>query len=111
MDAGAADSRALKLYGVKDCHRVDQPRPAGAPFDFPQGRLRRFIRPFKGDGVAGEFCCPAEGFAVCDVVQQKHKAVGGNGIGGNRLLEPFHRVAHRFRSHGAVVYDLKALLL
>ena len=109
MDAGPAYGGALQLYRFKDGDRVDQAGPAGAPFHFEQGSLRRFILPLERDGIPGKLGCGTQGKPIGDVVIDEHQAVRRNGKGFNPLLEAGNRLFHALRVHLLVFYHVKTL--
>ena len=60
VHACAGYGRSFEFHRTKDRNGIDQPCPAGTPFDLKQFRLHDLIRPLKSDRVAREFGRPAK---------------------------------------------------
>ena len=111
VNAGPAHSRSLQFHRIKNGHRVDQAGPAGAPFHFPQRRLRQLVGPFKCDGAAREFGRGSQRFPVGDILVGEHQPIGRHRILRDPLFKPAHCLHYIRRRDHPVFHRFKPLFL
>ena len=111
VDGSPLYGRSLQFHGLENGNGIDQACAAGAPLHFFQSSLLLLVRPFKGNGVAGELSCPAQRIPIGDVIQQKDQAVRRNIKSRNLLFKKIDLISYGLSGHNRRLHRFKALVL